>query len=47
MIAGAVAVPVPDARFLFAMPWTDARIHVGQNALRRATGMNAVDPLAG
>ena len=46
MIAGAVVVTVPDAVLLLAVRRTDAEIHVEQNASRRATGVNAVDPLA-
>jgi hypothetical protein len=38
---------VPDAHLLFAMGWTDARIHVEHDASGRAAGMDLVDPMAG
>ena len=47
MIAGAFVMPVPDAVLLFAMGGADAEIHVEDDALGRAAGVHAVDPLAG
>jgi hypothetical protein len=46
MIAGALVMPVPAALFLFAVGWTDARIHVEQDASWRSAAVHAVDPAA-
>ncbi len=47
MITGAVVVPVPDAVLLLAMRRADAGIHIEQNASRRTSVVNAVNPTAG
>ena len=47
MIAGAGVMAVPDAHFLLAVSGADARIHVENDASRRATTMHTVDPLPG
>src|SRR5208282_6428553 len=46
MIAGAGVMAVPDAHLLFAMRRAHARIHVEDDASRRAPAMHKVDPLA-
>jgi len=47
MIAGASEVTVVGRSFLVAMGRADAAVHVENDLLRRATVMNAVDPLTG
>jgi hypothetical protein len=47
MIAGAGVMAVPDAVLLFAVGRAHARIHVKHDAVRRATTMDDIDPLAG
>src|SRR5262249_51734778 len=44
---GAVVVAVPHAVLLLAMRRAHARIHVEQDAFRRTTTMDDIDPLAG
>ena len=47
MIAGAFEVTVSDAHLLLATGRADARIHVKHDTSRRATALDAIDPLAG